>query len=806
MKMWGNKIQYLFGVLFIGLFPSCVGDLANVSDGVSSLTGGSSSGSSSRSSNSTAGDNSVKSVSSNNGRYLKDNPIILSGNYNLAANENLGKYLDSSEDFITSNTTLLESCTANGVERTDCLAAKSESNADFFSPNNNMWGFTSTSSYFRQVQAFGNVRDITSRFHTDLAFSYGYGNTYSYQSAHPSDLFSSTNPAFWFKQDSTFGIDGTLMTYSDCDIDDNAFFSPSRLEICLGKLSQNNLYIVTDPTVTFHEVGHAFNQIMLNTRNLASGTSFERDTNLGYTFYDEAGGIGEGLADFFSYYMNYRGHFGEWALGRFLSASRPMEESDSLHAPGVSESSIGRVSYPDFVPYDPNFPSERLEDIHFSGAIISHFMVALIKDVSSTCNMSIADSTQRVVHIVMETFAEMGDQTALGYDGATEYTINHSPDHAHDWISTVNPINFRSFMQVFSKYFMYTLGNASLNQCNGAAFSQTDYESLVDDYGLLLFKTYNEDGNGLTNGASGTNTAVTASERVKSVLIDKTYLRLDSRPGKPTAFVIDDQEDISAAMDSLKASGQINSVSSMIDPNFAYNNGNGKISPGEVVGVSLSLYNNSNSTMAGVQILANDWDHTKGGKPCNIFKDAWPLDTEGAADTSTGEGVEGGCDYVTRYNGSDTATEPNEELAPVCFVEINESTSTQWYQQSKLLDKIGLDSSNCLGGSDSEEDCFVRAIKGADTSFYSIIDPKSTWAETIVNQNGVPTFNFNNVIFFEINPWIPPGTVFNCRMRARFTNCDDCFHDETTGDNYQDYMFSGPDPFKIINFSFTVID
>lgn len=805
--MWGNKIQTLITALCLVLLSSCVGDLTSVTSSVTDLTDSSNSGSSSGRSN-VGGDNSTRGVNPNNGRYLKDNPIALSGNNNLSANENLGKYLSRNEDFITSNNQLLESCSAKGVTRTNCHGVKSASNANFFSPSDNRWGFSTTTSYFRQVQAFGSVRDIINKFHSDLVFSYNYGLSYPYQTAHPVNLFSSSNPAFWFKQNTSLGIDGTLLTYSDCDIDDNAFFSPSRLEICLGKLTvANNLYIVSDPTVTWHEVGHAFNQIMLNTRNTASGLTFVHDTNLGYQFYDEAGGIGEGLADFFSFYMNYRGHFGEWALGRFLRASRPMEENDPLHAPGVSESTPGRISYPDFVPYDPNFPTERLEDIHYSGQIISHFMVALVKSIQSNCSMTRENATQRVMHLLMETFAHLGDQTALGYDGAPEYTINHSPDHAHDWISTVNPINFRSFMQVFSKYFKYTLGNSSLNHCNGGAFSMTTYESLVDDYGLLLFKTYNENGNGLVNGHAGINTSVTPSERVKTVLIDKSYLKLDSRPGKPKAFIIDDQEDISAAMDSLKASGQIASVSGMIDPNFAYNNGNGKISPGEVVGLSLSLYNNSNSPMAGVQVLANDWDHTKGGKPCNTFEDNWPLASEGAADLTSGEGVEGGCDFVTEYNGSNTLAEPNEELAPVCFVEINETSSTQWYQQSKLLTKIGLDSSYCLGGSDSTDDCFVRAIKGADSANYSIIDPKSTWAETLVNENGVPTFNFNNVIFFEINPWIPPGTVFNCRMRARFTNCDDCFHDEDNGnDNYKDKEFSGAKPFRVINFSFTVID
>lgn len=794
-------------IVLIPLLSSCVGELSTVSDGVSSITGDSSSGSTQSRQNTEGVNNVASTVTPGYGRYLKDNPIALSNNYNLPANENLAKYLNPNQDFITNAGVLRNSCIVNGTTRSDCYGVKTASNTNYFIPSDNKWAYPTATSYFRQVQAYGNLRDIVQKFHANQVYSYNLGLSSSYQSAHPAGLFSSIRPAFWFPQNISKGIEGKLLTYSDCNINDNAFFSPARLEICLGKLSAfDNFWVVTDPTVTFHEVGHAFNQVMLNSRNIASGITFTHDTNLGYQFYDEAGAIGEGLADYFSFYMNHRGHFAEWALG-FLGASRPLEESDPLHAPGIGPTSAGRISYPDFIPYDPNYPRDRLEDIHFSGQIISHFFVALVKDMQGTCGMNRTEANQNLLHLIMETFAEMGDQTGLGYDGASEATINHSQEFSHDWISKVNPINFRTFIQVFSKYFKYTLSNSSLNMCNGTTFPITRYESLVDDYGLLLFKTYNENGNGLTNGHSGTNTQVTPSERIKSVLIDKRYLRLDSRPGKPKAFIIDDQADIAAAMDSLKASGQIEGVSSEIDPNFAYNNGNGKISPGEVVGISLSLYNNSNSIMGGVQVLANDWDHTKGGKPCNTFEDEWPSSSEGAADLSSGEGVQGGCDYITRYNGSNTGLEPDEEIAPVCFVEINETNSTKWYQQSRLLTQTGLDASNCLGGSDSKDDCFVRAIKGADYANYSMIDPKATWAETITNENGIPTFNFNNVIFFEINPWIPPGTVFNCRMRARFTNCEDCYHDDmNSDDNYKDFEFSGDRPFRIINFSFTVID
>ncbi len=374
-------------------------------------------------------------------------------------------------------------------------------------------------------------------------------------------------------------------------------------------------------------------------------------------------------------------------------------------------------------------------------------------------------------------------------------------------MSMVKPINYRSFFQTFSKYFLQTVGNSSFGMCNGLAYDRDEYEKLLDRYGLLLFRTYNEDGNGYVsstiNGHAGTHTAVTSTNRVNTVLIAKDMLKLDDRSTSATAFVIDNQSDINAAIEAMILSGQITGISDQIDDNFAYNNGNAQISPGEVVGIALNVYNNSNSTMGGVQILANDWDHFQGGKPCNNLGDDFPLDSEGAATVTTNTG----CDYVTRYNGQ-SSLETNEGLAPVCFVEFNDSDATKWVNQNVFRQEIGLAANKCLGGSDSLNDCFIRMIKGGDQAYFSKLAPKSTWSETLDNDTtGTPTFTTSNVLFMEVNESIPPGTTFNCRMRARFTNCSDCYHDSNyNGDDYLDYEFSGAAPFKLINFQFTVID
>ena len=759
--------------------------------------------------------NSPSTVNQGYGRYLKDNPIALTGSYNIDSSTNYNLYLDSSQDFITNEQFLIGPCAANSGLISECFEVKKDDlTTDYLTSSDGRWAFGTRTESFRQVQLYGNMRDIIDDFHNKMEWSYSFGLSYSafYNTSHPSDLFDSTKRPFWFAQNLLDGTSGKLIGYSECNQENNAFFEPSSNEVCMGYVQdENDLWFVYDPTITFHEMGHAFNQIMLNTRNLASGTSFDYDTNLGYMYYDEAGSIGEGICDYFSYIMNERSHFAEWALGKFLEASRPLSEDDPLHSSGIETTFQGRLSYPTYLNYDPNEPDANIEDVHYAGQIISHFLVALTEKMESYCTWQKADAIRFVTHVMMETFAELGDQTAQGFDSAAESTVNLNSTSSLEWISTVNPINFRKFVQTMAKYIRKSAGNPLLNLCtnNGIAthFDQDELETLLDSYGLLLFKTYNTNGNGILTGHAAGNISVPDANRVKTVLISKDLIKIDPRQNSTKAYIIDSRNDIANAIQGLQQQGQISEVSSQIDSNFGFNNGNSQISPGEIIGLSINIYNDSNSEMAGVQILANDWDHAKNGKMCNNLGDEFPLNSEGAADLTSGEGTQGGCDYTTRYNGENSVLEPDEELAPICFVQLSDDSSTSWYQQDELMRRISLDNNNCLGGSDSEKDCFIRAIKGADNAYYSRIAPKTTWADTLADSSGIPLFNYNNVIFMEVSPWIPPGTTFNCRFRARFTNCDDCWHDSTSSyDDYLDYEFSGGEPFKIINFQFTVID
>ena len=104
-------------------------------------------------------------------------------------------------------------------------------------------------------------------------------------------------------------------------------------------------------------------------------------------------------------------------------------------------------------------------------------------------------------------------------------------------------------------------------------------------------------------------------------------------------------------------------------------------------------------------------------------------------------------------------------------------------------------------------ECLVRFLPGANDANFSKIDPQKTYYETVVKQLENPTFNSGNILIMEVNKWIPPGTKFRCRMRARFSNCSDCYTNTSSADDdYIDAEFNGSKPFKVINFDFDIND
>lgn len=744
--------------------------------------------------------NTPDTVSPGYGRYLTDSITGISGNFNLDSNTDLSNYLTEAPKFISNNNFLKNDCTGKTTTITDCYKVIKAENSSILEFADRRFAYPVTTEEFLQIQAFGNSRDITDKFLNTQAFSFDLGIGLPYVTSFPSGMYSSSHNAFYLRG-------RNLTIWANSGIENNASYSPSNNVVSLGFMSgAPNVFVAEDPTVTYHEFGHHFNKVALNSRTISSSiNSTSPLTDLGYMSYDEAGSIGEGLADYYSYFMNSREDFGDWAL-KFVNRARPLTEASSIHSTTVSETFNGRLLYPEYLTYEPNEPELIIEDVHNSGTIISHFLVAITKSISSTCNYSTDVSKNMVIHLVLESFGELGDLSAKGYDSAIESTVNHSQASAFDWVSKVNPINYRSFIQTFSKYFYRTLGDSSQALCAGGAYNMDQYEVLVDSYGLLLFKTYNLDGNGLITGHLGPLKTVTATNRIKSTLIKKQFLKIDPRENASPFIIVDDRANMKATIDSLIDNGRITGWSTLFDDDLSYNNGNNKVSPGEIVAIIPNLYNDSNSTMGGVQVLANDWDHTKGSKPCNIFEDLWPLSSEGAADLSAGEGVQGGCNYVTRYNGTNAGLESLETNSPVCFAQTTVNNVTQWVTQDVLKSQMGLEEDKCLDPDNNSRDCFVRFIKGADHAFYSKINSKETWFESI-GQGESPEIKDSNTLIMEASPWISPGTRFRCRMRARFTNCEECWHDaNNSNDNYKDYEFSGPTPFKIFQIEFQVVN
>lgn len=749
--------------------------------------------------------NTSASVNVGFGRVLHNNPIVLSGNESLDHTTNLNTLLKSQQDEVINGQYLQKNC----VDDPLCFEVKKDNITALYQSTDQKWAFDTSTVEFDQVQMFTHMNWMISKYNTDLS------NTYSSYYGLGASGLSTSLPMSLFNSGATWET-SPLRGYALCDdLPNNAFFSPSTYSICLGFDSiYDNVKFVQDPSVLYHELGHALVHNAMNFRTRASGT-VAIESSLGYFSYDEGKAINEGIADFFSYYMTGREHIGEWAMGRFLSLSRPMSESDSLHAAGISETSEGRLSYPTYLNYDPNNPEENYEEIHYAGQIISHFLVAFTKDLQTACSFDNEYARSYTFRLIMETLAYLGDFSSYGIEGAASYSVNHTPENAKEWLQKNKPITYRRFSQAFSRFVKSSIATDP-SLCNFNSYNIQRLEQLLDDYGLLLFKNY--DMNGSRSMAESLQ-KVEELNRQKTVLIKKNQVIVDNRSGKSTAFIFDSYADMNGAAKSLTNGFIDGSLSSTIfeNGNLKYNNGNGQISPGELVGVLLNLYNNSNSKMAGVRILANDWDHMQDGKACNNFSDNFPSTSQGGVSPSTHPG----CAEEALDNG--VGVLDSQTVEPVCFFQDTQDDAAVWVSQETFMNSKAIEATECLGGSSSTKDCLVRAPKGADVAWYSRIDPKKTWAESLINSNGENEFKASNIFFLEISPSVPPGTTVNCRLRVTFTNCEDCHNyssDDTgntyspnvhtpfeqIGDEYKDYKFSGADPFKVINFQFTVID
>lgn len=763
---------------------------------------------------------SISNLDYGNGFVLLDDPVTLSNNTNLDHSTNLNSFVPKNGVFITNNSNLTGSCSLSETYTTstltNCFKVTNDRNASLISPVNGKWPYTPGSKEFLDVHTYYHIDKAATQFHNSIGFSVHKSRSISgnYSSLpNTIGLNVATDVAYW-------NTSNALNVFSNCtELVHNSHFVPANYEICLGADPEMpDFKFAQDPSIIYHELGHAFVYNMMNLRNNMLPKTTTKSNLFGS--YHEAGAINEGIADYFSYIQNRRTFFAPWATERFYEAGRPISEDQPMHAYGISTTSDGRLSYPAYLNYEihatttgykPCYPISETdstpycsEDIHYAGQITSHYLVALTRDLMSTCSFNHDVATKYVQFLIAESLAELGDLKGQGKNSAVLFgafsNLTSTENEAQIWNQIANPVNYRRFFQTFARNLIKIIPDSSV--C--PTYTQTQAERLLDNYGLLLFKTYNDNGNDKTLGRYPTGsvqvTQVSNANRVKSVLTSKTLISLPTSSSVTTAYVFDSQTQIAKVLEILAFSG--NPVQLLSTPSdLRYNNNNGRISPGEVVGVLPNLFNNSNIPMAGVQILANDWDHaeTVSGKykACTL-SDGWPLSTEGAASSSGTEATS--CAALTTTNAA-------IDITPICYVQYRSTNETKWISQTEY--KSLHSDFPCLDNSNSKN-CLIRVIPQAAQAFYSKIDPGKNWADTLTSgiSGAKPNIGVSNMILFEVNKWIPPGTTFNCRMRVRFSNCTDCFHDSTATDNddYRDYEYAGEKPFKVINFQIPVVD
>ncbi|MFA5584696.1 MAG: hypothetical protein WDA09_10830, partial [Bacteriovoracaceae bacterium] len=399
---------------------------------------------------------------------------------------------------------------------------------------------------------------------------------------------------------------------------------------------------------------------------------------------------------------------------------------------------------------------------------------------------------------------------------------------------------YRNFFQTFAKNIKKYVSSYPFGLC--PSFTQYESEKLLDDYGLLLFKDYNDKGistkdrtktytNAVPTIPYQSLTKVSEANRRKSVLVSKELLSLatpsNSNSDIFTYYIIDSQTAMRDLLTNLLFKGLSVPLSDPDVADVSFNNNNISISPGEIVGIIPNLQNSSNTTMAGIQVLATDWDHVHidkphsgNFKPC-VFDSVTTVDQGGEAGQSCAN--ENGFTYPDKnykklIKGSD-GNFPTDAAAPVCFVEMTDEDTTRWVSQNEYRQLNGntLTDNKCLGFSTSgvtdtdfsfnPHECLVRFLPGANTAYFSRIDPQSSYYESVVKKSESREFNSGNLLIMEVNKWVKPGTKFRCRLRARFSNCLDCFNDPSNNnEEYLDSDLNGHKPYKILNFDFTVYE
>ena len=624
-----------------------------------------------------AGDYSPKPFHSN---VLRQSPIVR--DITALPADPLSLYLHPEPVLITQKSTLTYDCEFASQSIDSCMQVKQTQVAQITRSQDDSWVFPYESPEFLEVNAFYHAGKAIEEFFrlqlSSLATAQENGDTLS---SLPQALSSSPKSPFWFHNTPpATGVASPepLTIYTHCEQRGRPFFVFATREVCLGDHQLvKDLNYAEDPDIIHHELGHFLSTALFNQRNIVDATlDNDRRTSFGGYSYSEVDLLSEGISDWFAHHHSEQTELFEWA-GGFTQNSRPVSETSNLHNHnilGIAPDAENRLHYPGFINYYQYDPSHFLtEDVQQAGMIISHFLFALALEIEQGCNVTSLRSRELVFTLMQETLNEIGDLTTKGSDAGSIGSINFARYASDTWVRLYTPPNPRLFAQKIAKHFKRIIDGKPA--CNDNPFSQSQLEELIDSYGLLLFRTYNENGNCSTVDTcrEGSNTTVFARNRKLSTLLSKQSLRLDQRENQPSSgvFVFDKQAEIKQRLNSLRATGIVlpQDLGHTERASVDNNNDNGQISPGEIIGIALNIFNNANIPMGGVQTLANDWDHVKVEEDevrlCNTFEDDFPAVSNGGASSDSDPPVEGDCTYVTRENGQQI-TESKEIIAPIC--------------------------------------------------------------------------------------------------------------------------------------------
>lgn len=748
----------------------------------------------------------------------EDDPTNATGNSRLAPSFDISKIVGRELKQIAPNnkSTLTNDClfqqemyylgTTAPYTFIDCLKVLATDTPDVvpLAPNNGNWIFAPGSTEFYQVQAMYHVNKVVERMMGSMQFIHQKLHVDGQKSITPAVPYNLAEMGtWWFKylaSQSQMTKSAQMTVYStvtDDSLKNNAFYEPVSNAVKLGWTqypgfrdgSPKSVLVVQDPSIIYHEMGHVFMTLFLNMRNAEYVNGEWRPLKYQafpyYGFYSELGAIGEGIADYFGYAMNGRPSFADWAFGRFVLGRRPLSEEHPMHSPGISSATDERLSYPDYLLYEPFQPGFPIEDVHNGGMFASHYLVALTESLKTECFWDHNTAVDHVMLTMADAFALLGDFTARATDynnsndgtGRAKSMVNLHPNAAYDWYYGVRQITARRWSQAMARNIHHYI---TRDHCPN--FTKEKSERLLDMYGMLLFKHYDDNGTysnsssetstrqdayamelfgsspndaspsnlfssletmftNFPNAISGTRatpTMVDEVNRVKSVLVPKAALDYKTEGAFATVFIDDSQSFGQAISSSVLFEGRVISPSVGV-AGWEYNNSNNRISPGEIVGIGLDMVNRSNVPLGGVTILASPWAHMKvtntaannpKAVPCSI--NGFPSLSEGAVNCTDSEVLP---TNGARFKKPTTGNYPDKALHPVCLVRTSTNNETRWVSQDDFRrNTLMLQDKDCLGFGTpdfSPGECLARFVPGMEMAFMAQIAPQKSYIQTL---------------------------------------------------------------------------